>query len=77
MKHKSDLNLEVQGGEIIVTMPNTNYRAVYHKPIAEPGLIALSLTGREEDGSPITSAQFHARAWIAASNKARKLAWIM
>jgi len=70
------LRVEVRGGEIVVTLPGTSYRAVYHKPTDKPGLIATSRSGRWQQGTPMTQAEFHARAWRAANIKARELGWI-
>jgi hypothetical protein len=36
------LRVEVRRGDIVVTLPGTSYRAVYHKPADKPGLIATS-----------------------------------
>ena len=71
------LRVEVSGGEIIVTLPGTSYRAVYHKRIDKPGLIATSRSGRWQQGTPMTQAEFHTRAWRAANIKARELGWIV
>ena len=70
-----DLHVEVQGGEIIVTLPGSNYRVVYHK--AEPGLIAKARSGNTSHIATMTQAEFHARAWKAANDKAHELGWIM
>ena len=56
-----DLHVEVQGGEIIVTLPGSNYRVVYHKA-AEPGLIAKARSGNTSHIATMTQAKFHARA---------------
>jgi hypothetical protein len=71
------LRVEVRGGDIVVTLPGTSYRAVYHKPADKPGLMATSRSGRWAQGTPITQAEFHARAWRAANIKARELGWVV
>ena len=40
-------------------------------------LLTKSHSGREDEGAPMTQAEFHARAWKAASHKARALGWIV
>ena len=40
-------------------------------------LLTKSHSGRENEGAPITQAEFHARAWKAAGHKARALGWIV
>lgn len=77
MSDERDLHVEVQGGEIIVTLPGTSYRVVYCRPTSTPGLMAKYHSGRREHGSPMTEAEFHARAWAAANDKARELGWIV
>jgi hypothetical protein len=77
MTPRADLHVEVRADEIIVTLPHTSYRVVYHKQNGEPGLIAKSRSGRWEQGVTMTIVEFHARAWKAASDKARKLEWIV
>ena len=37
---RRNLHIEVRDDEIVVTLPGTSYRAVYHKPADKPGLIA-------------------------------------
>jgi hypothetical protein len=71
------LHIKVHDGDIVVTLPGTSYRAVYHKPADKPGLIATSRFGRWEQGTPMTLPEFHARAWKAANDKARELGWIV
>ena len=75
--HRDNLRIEVRDDEIVVTLPGTSYRAVYHKPADKPGLIATFRSGRSEQGTPMTQAEFHARAWKLASDKARELGWIV
>jgi hypothetical protein len=50
----TNLRIEVRDDEIVVTLPGTSYRAVYHKPADKPGLIATSRSGRWEQGTPMT-----------------------
>ncbi len=77
MIDRDNLHVEVSGGEIVITLPGTSYRAVYHKPADKPGLIATSRSGRWEQGTPMTQAEFNARAWQAANDKARELGWFV
>jgi hypothetical protein len=37
MIDRDNLHVEVNGGEIVITLPGTSYRAVYHKPADKPG----------------------------------------
>jgi len=72
------LYVEVHGDEIVVTLSGTSYRVVYRKPSSgKPGLMATSRSGRWEQGTPITQAEFNARASKAADDKARELGWIV
>jgi hypothetical protein len=56
------LYVKVHDGDIVVTLPGTSYRAVYHKPADKPGLITTSRFGRWEQGTPMTQPESHTRA---------------
>jgi hypothetical protein len=72
-----DLQVEARDQDIIVTMPETSFRVVYRKPNRESQLVArLDYFQRDQKG-PITRAQFLARAWKLANDKARELGWIV
>jgi hypothetical protein len=78
MTADADLHVEVQGSDIIVTLPGTSYVVTYHRAAAFPQqLLSKSHSGREDQGAPMTETEFHARAWRAATNKARELGWIV
>ena len=70
----ADMSVEVQGDDIVVTLPGTSYVVTYYRAAAFPQqLLTKSHSGREDEDAPITQAEFHARAWKAASHKARAL----
>ena len=72
------LSVEVQGDDIVVTLPGTSYMVTYYRAAAFPQqLLTKSHSGREDEGAPMTQTEFHARAWKAASHKARALGWIV
>ena len=76
MAAKVRLSVEVQGDDIVVTLPGTSY--VDYRATAFPQqLLTKSHSGREDQGAPMTQAEFHARAWKAANDKARELGWIV
>jgi hypothetical protein len=66
----------VRGDEIIVTLPGSNFRVVYHNSRREPGLIVRAQSGNTSHIATITQAEFRAHAWNAATDKARKLGWV-
>jgi hypothetical protein len=73
-----DLSVEVQGDDIVVTLPGTRYVVTYYRAAAFPQqLLTKSHSGREDEDAPITQAEFRARAWKAASHKARALGWVV
>jgi len=72
-----DLHVEVPGDCIIVTLPGSGYSVTYYKVADGPELVAEWHSGRTEHGAPMTQAEFHARAWKAANDKARELGWIV
>ncbi|MGH9551021.1 MAG: hypothetical protein ACRD3W_16685 [Terriglobales bacterium] len=78
MADKVSLSIEVQGDDIVVTLPGTSYVVTYYRAPAFPQqLLTKSHSGREDQGAPMTQAEFHARAWKAAIAKARALGWIV
>ena len=75
----ADMSVEVQGDDIVVTLPGTSYVVTYYRAAAAfpQQLLTKSHSGREDEGAPMTQTEFHARAWKAASHKARALGWIV
>jgi hypothetical protein len=71
-----ELGVEVQGGDIIVTMPGTSFKVIYHKPAGSPQLIAKWYATRDKHAGQVRRAEFLANAWTAANDKARGLGWI-
>jgi hypothetical protein len=78
MAAKVRLSVEVQGDDIVVSLPDTSYVVTYYRAAAFPQqLLTKSHSGREDQGAPMTQAEFHACAWKAANAKARELGWIV
>ncbi len=71
-----NLHVEARDRDIIVTMPGTSFRVVYRKPDRGPQLVARLDYFQNEQKGPITRAEFLARAWKLANDKARELGWI-
>ena len=71
------LQVQVRDQDIIVTMPDTSFRVVYRKPNRGPQLVARLDYFQHDQKGPITRAQFLARAWKLANDKARELGWIV
>ena len=70
----ADMSVEVQGDDIVVTLPGTSYVVTYYRAAAFPQqLLTKSHSGREDEDAPMTQAEFHARAWIAATP--RRASW--
>ena len=68
----------VQGDDIVVSLHDTSYVVTYYRAAAFPQqLLTKSHSGREDHGAPMTQAEFHARAWKLANDKARELGWIV
>ena len=74
MTDNHDLHVEVQGDYIIITLPGTKFMVTYYKLDNPPELQAKSDWTDDPDAS-VTLGAFRARAWIAAHDKARELAW--
>ena len=78
MAAKVGLRVEVQGDDIVVILAGTSYVVTYYRATAFPQqLLTKSHSGREDQDAPITQAEFHARAWKAANDKAREVGWIV
>jgi hypothetical protein len=69
-----ELRIHVRGRDIAVAMRGTCFRAIYRKGDA-PWLTPRD-QGPDDPGAWITLAEFRARAWAAANEKARDLGWI-
>ena len=59
MAAKVGLSVEVQGDDMVVSLPGTSYAAFPRQ------LLTKSHSGREDQGAPMTQAEFHTRAWKA------------
>ena len=77
MRGLADIHLDVRGGDIIVDLPGTGYTVTYHKPAVSPQLLATYLPGEDNSRTELTQAEFLARAWRLANDKARELDWIV
>jgi hypothetical protein len=65
------------GDEIMVILPATSYGVTDYKPAKSPQLLAKDSPSKNDSRAPITCAEFLARAWQAANEKARELGWIV
>jgi hypothetical protein len=71
-----DLNVEVRDGDIIITLPGTNFMVRYFKPAGTSHLIAKPNWTNDPDAS-IELGEFLEPASIAANDKARELGWFV
>jgi hypothetical protein len=70
-----ELDCQIQGNEIIVSMPDTGWSVTFYKSANSPQLLAKAK--EEERGGVMGEADFFARAWNLANDKARELGWIV
>jgi hypothetical protein len=70
LKRWTPLEIMVQGGAIIVTIPSSRFRAVYHKPHGHPQLVLRERTKTDDH-------ELLSEASKAANDKARELEWIL
>jgi hypothetical protein len=70
LKRWTPLEVMVQGGAIIVTIPSSRFRAVYYKPHGQPQLILRERTKTDDH-------ELLSEASKAANDKARELGWIV
>jgi hypothetical protein len=71
------LELEVQGGDITITLPGTSYSVTYYKPKNSRHLLAKYIMGEDNPRVAMTHAEFLEAAWRLANHKARELGWIV
>ncbi len=70
MKLRDAIEVVVQGGDLIVTLPTWKFRAVYYKPAGQPQLILRERTKTDDY-------ELLAEVWKAANDKAREQGWIV
>jgi hypothetical protein len=73
----TNLDLEVRGNDITISLPGTRYAVTYYKPVDSPQLLAKRLAGDDDPRVAMSHAEFLAAAWRLANNKARELGWIV
>jgi hypothetical protein len=69
LENSDRLVVVVEGDEIIVYLPGSNFRAVYYKPADQPQLATKI--------KPSGTHEFKARAWWLANQRARAMGWIV
>jgi hypothetical protein len=60
----------VQGENLLVTLPESGFRAVYYKPAGQQQLTLRQRTECDDD-------ELLLQAWEAANLKARELDWVV
>jgi hypothetical protein len=71
------LDVQVAGNDIKITLFGTRYSVTYFKRRGSPGLYAKDIVHEDDLRVPMTSAEFLAKAWKIANDKARELGWIV
>jgi hypothetical protein len=71
------LGVVVSGNEIVVVLPGSIYTVTYFKRRDSYGLLAKNIPTKDDPRIPMTAAEFLAKAWKAANEKARELGWIV
>lgn len=66
----------VSSNEIVVVLTGSIYTVTYYKPPGSRGLLAKNIPTKDDPRIPMTAAEFLARAWKAANEKAKELGWI-
>ena len=69
--------VEVEGIDIVVTLPGTRLKVTYQRSNDGPWLVEKSNHTANDPAAPMTSKDFVAEAFRLASGKARKLGWIV
>jgi hypothetical protein len=71
------LLVEVWDDEIVITLPASIYAVTYYRPANSAGLLARNFPKSDDHRVPMTQAEFLARGWKLANEKARELGWIV
>jgi hypothetical protein len=69
------LEVQVADDEIVVTLPGSYYSVTYYKPKNASHLLAKNIPDRDDPRIPMKCAEFLAKAWKLANDKARELGW--
>lgn len=77
MTDAHNLQVNVQGSDIVVTLEGTNFKVVYHKPPGSPQLMAKWYSTKDKNAGEAKRAAFLTDAWRAAKEKARELGWLV
>jgi hypothetical protein len=77
MATEPKVRVTVVDDELIVTLPGSYYSVTYYKPEGSPQLLAKNIADRDDLRLPMTGAEFLAKAWSLANDKARELGWIV
>jgi hypothetical protein len=64
-----ELQVEVRGGDLVVSLPSAHFAAVYYKPAGQPQLIL-------RQRSKCDDYELLAQVYQAAVDKARELGWL-
>jgi hypothetical protein len=73
----SDLHMEVDGLDIVVTMPDTSHRVTFQQPADGRQLVPKPEHVPVQKEDEISREAFIAYAWVVATDKARELGWIV
>ena len=73
----SEFDVELEDGNIAVSLQGTRLKAIYQKSSEGEGLVELSLWTANEQDAPMTAEEFRVRAEQAANAKARELGWFI
>jgi hypothetical protein len=69
-----DLRIEVEGEDLLVTLPGTSYAVKCRKSANQ--LYCKEYPMQVDRRSPLSQAEFVGKAWTMANEKARDLGWI-
>jgi hypothetical protein len=76
MSFDPQLSVDVAGNEILVTLRGSSYAVTYFKRRGSQGLFAKDIIHKDDPRISMTSAEFLAKAWKTANERARELGWI-
>ena len=77
MVESDGLHVDVVDDEIIVSQPGTYYSVTYYKRENDHQLYAKKFPMQVDRRSLMSQAEFLAKAWRRANDKARELGWIV
>jgi hypothetical protein len=68
----TNLDLEVRGNDITISLPGTRYAVTYYKPVDSPQLLAKRLAGDDDPRVAMSHAEFPCSGLAACQQQSKR-----